>query len=129
MSKTPRTLFFVYNANSGLLNSAFDSLHKLFSPQTYSCHLCAITHGYFGAKKEWEQCVKELEYAVEYFHKDEWIELYPEFKNKKDKKFPAVYICSNGGNKEILSAEQLEEMNLADLIKVLKELKPSQINE
>lgn len=122
MSNT-QTLFFVYNANSGLLNSALDSMHKLFSPATYNCHLCAITHGYFGAKKEWETGVKQLNYAVEYFHKNEWIELYPQFKNKKERQFPSVYVCSNGGIKEVLSAAKLEGMSLLELINELKNLK------
>ncbi len=124
MSKTPRTLFFVYNANSGVLNSALDSMHKLLSPQTYKCSLCTITHGYFGAKKEWEIGITQLNYAIEYFHKDEWVELYPEFKKRRDQQFPSIYMCFNSGVKEILSAKQLEGMTLIDLIDILKNLKP-----
>jgi hypothetical protein len=38
-------LLFVYNADSGLAAALFDSAHKLLSPQTYACNLCALTHG------------------------------------------------------------------------------------
>jgi len=36
-------LIFVYNANGGLVNSWLDTAHKIVSPSTYSCSLCAIT--------------------------------------------------------------------------------------
>lgn len=118
-----KTLFFVYNANSGLIHSAFDVLHKLVSPDTYSCNLCAITHGYLGEKKAWKTFVDQLEYTIEYFHKDEWIELYPEFNSKKENPFPAIYICSNGSLKALISSNDLKHMALEDLKEALKNLK------
>ena len=39
------SLLFVYNADSGFFNTLADIGHKLFSPATYPCQLCAITHG------------------------------------------------------------------------------------
>jgi len=49
-----RKLIFVYNANSGKLNSLLGSAHKLFSPKTYSCNLCALTHYLFHENTQWE---------------------------------------------------------------------------
>jgi hypothetical protein len=46
-------LLFVYNANSGKLNAAFDMAHKAISPSTYKCSLCALTHNPLKEKKEW----------------------------------------------------------------------------
>ena len=37
------SLLFVYNADSGFFNTLADIGHKLFSPATYPCQLCAIT--------------------------------------------------------------------------------------
>lgn len=118
-----KTLFFVNNANSGLLNLTLDSIHKILSPKTYSCNLCSITHGYFGELKAWKDFTEQCNYTIEYFHKDEWKELYPEFNNKTRNQFPAVYICSNGGLKEIISSEALQGMQLNDLISKVNALK------
>ena len=40
-------LIFVYNAGSGKLNALFDMAHKIVSPTTYECSLCALTHDAF----------------------------------------------------------------------------------
>jgi len=45
-------LIFVYNAESGTMNSAIDFAHKMLSPETYECNLCRITYGNFAMKKE-----------------------------------------------------------------------------
>ncbi|WP_232221892.1 hypothetical protein [Methanococcoides burtonii] len=50
MSKN--TLIFVYNADSGLINEMKDYVHKIVSPSTYECNLCAITYGNTGIKNE-----------------------------------------------------------------------------
>jgi hypothetical protein len=42
-----KSLLFVYNADSGVFNLVTDIAHKIFSPQTYACQLCCITHGNF----------------------------------------------------------------------------------
>ena len=40
-----RSLILVYNADSGFFNALADSAHKLLSPSTYDCRLCALTYG------------------------------------------------------------------------------------
>ena len=45
-------LIFIYNADSGLFNTVTDIAHKIFSPETYSCNLCALTHDYFTVRDE-----------------------------------------------------------------------------
>ena len=64
-------LIFVYNANSGLFNSLTDTAHKLFSPETYSCNLCAITYGSFGMKKDWKEFLKSIDIPMEFLHRNE----------------------------------------------------------
>ena len=48
-------LVFVYNARSGLFNALSDAAHKIFSPGTYQCNLCALTHTALGMRGEWRK--------------------------------------------------------------------------
>ena len=64
-------LVFVYNADSGLFNTLTDIAHKLISPQTYNCNLCAITHSAFGMQKEWKAYLAGLDAELEFLHADE----------------------------------------------------------
>jgi len=64
-------LVFVYNADSGLFNSLADLAHKIFSPQTYQCNLCAITYSAAGMKKEWKDFLDQLDVPMEFLHRDE----------------------------------------------------------
>ena len=51
-------LAFVYNAKKGWFNALADSVHKVWSPDTYPCDLCSITHGVTGMRnivKNWLQ--------------------------------------------------------------------------
>jgi len=65
------TLIFVYNAESGLFNAITDMAHKIFSPQTYSCHLCALTHSNVGMRKEWKRFIESLELPSQFLHANE----------------------------------------------------------
>ena len=49
-----KTLIFVYNANAGLFNMMSDYAHKIISPETYECNLCALTYGNLGMKQKWK---------------------------------------------------------------------------
>lgn len=64
-------LVFVYNANGGLLNALGDALHKLVSPQTYPCSLCALTYGSVRMRPEWRTFIQELGIPVRFLHADE----------------------------------------------------------
>lgn len=68
-------LIFVYNANSGKLNTLFDIAHKLLSPETYQCDLCSLTHGALTEKKVWKEFRKTTGLDMEFLHKDEFEKL------------------------------------------------------
>ncbi len=70
------TLIFVYNADSGLFNTLADIAHKIFSPQTYACRLCALTHTPVGMRQEWKEFIQSLPLPVEFLHRDELAEQY-----------------------------------------------------
>lgn len=81
-------LVFVYNADSGLVNTLLDIGHKIVSPQTYSCNLCAITHSTFKMRDEWKQFVEQLGCQVEFLHRDELAERY----GLRDIPLPAIFL-------------------------------------
>lgn len=65
------TLVFVYNADSGLFNTVTDIAHKIFSPDTYACNLCALTYGNFAMRAEWKGFLDSLAADFEFLHRDE----------------------------------------------------------
>ena len=69
-------LVFVYNAESGVFNTLADVAHKIFSPQTYACNLCALTHTAFGMRSEWKRFLEGLGVPMEFLHADELKTLY-----------------------------------------------------
>jgi len=75
-SENNHSLIFVYNADSGLFNTLTDIAHKVLSPQTYSCNLCAITHGLFSERDEWRQFLEQLPVSLEFLHRDEYERQY-----------------------------------------------------
>ena len=80
-------LLFVYNADSGLFNTLGDIGHKIFSPQTYSCNLCAISHGYFSEKKAWREFIESLPVSCEFIHRDEFLRMHPDIRAE----LPAIF--------------------------------------
>ena len=69
-------LIFVYNADSGLFNSVTDFAHKIISPATYACNLCALTYGSFSMKNGWKTFVQQLPFEVFFLHKNEFEKAY-----------------------------------------------------
>lgn len=68
---TRPALVFVYNAESGVFNTLADAAHKIFSPQTYACNLCALTHTAIGMRGEWKRFLEGLDSPPEFLHADE----------------------------------------------------------
>jgi hypothetical protein len=69
--RTRPALVFVYNADSGVFNALADAAHKIFSPQTYGCNLCALTHTAVSMRGEWRRFLEELDAPSEFLHADE----------------------------------------------------------
>jgi hypothetical protein len=99
-------LLFVYNANSGALNSILDIGHKLLSPSTYQCHLCALTHHALYEKREWSRFKHETTHRVVFLHKDEFESQYPAQKAE----YPVVFYESEGVH-ILLSKTDLEQIH------------------
>lgn len=113
--ETQHGILFVYKADSGLFNTATDIAHKIFSPQTYECSLCALTHGYFTIRKEWEAFIKELGMPVEFLHRDE----IDKVSGVDPDNLPAVYRWRNGDWQLCAGAQQIEQCADLDALKTL----------
>ena len=69
-------LIFVYNADSGLVAMLGDITHRIVSPQTYPCKLCALTYSVNGMSRDWKNFVGALGRRVIFLHRDELQKLY-----------------------------------------------------
>lgn len=96
-------LIFVYNADSGLFNTVTDIAHKIFSPQTYACNLCALTHDYFAMRGPWKDFIAGLGAECEFLHRDQLGERFPNL----DIALPAVLRDDEAGVRLCLSAEDI----------------------
>ncbi len=97
-------LVLVYNADSGRINALLDMAHKLFSPETYQCDLCAVTHGAFREREAWRAFVDALPLPVEYRHRDEFRRQHPEW---ADLSLPAVLLFRGDEARVLLSASDI----------------------
>ena len=111
-------LLFVYNANSDLFSSVTGFAHKILSPSTYECRLCALTYDNFSMKEEWKSFIESLPLKTVFLHKDEFEK---QFKTKVN--FPAVFIPANGMIKELISKQQIEGCSSLDDLKNLVTVK------
>lgn len=102
-------LLFVYNADSGLFNTLADIGHKLFSPATYPCRLCAITYGYLKERAEWRAFLDSLGVPCEFLHRDQLRERFPGVSVP----LPAVLTLVDGEPRPCLDAAALD--SCADL--------------
>lgn len=103
-------LIFVYNADSGLFNTMADIGHKIFSPSTYACDLCALTHGYFSERKAWRTFVESLPIDCIFLHKDEFQAQHPAV----DVQYPVIFLKTEEQLKVCVSARSLADCKQLD---------------
>ena len=112
---TSQELIFIYNAKSGLVNELVDFAHKIISPQTYECNLCAITYGAFTMEKRWANYIHELPVKSVFTYKDKLVS-----EELKKTKLPSIFIRDGEKLNELISANEINNINdLEDLIRVL----------
>ena len=113
-------LIFVYNANSGKVSAIMDSLHKILSPSTYDCNLCAITFGNFSEDETWKAFRAQSEIEMEFYHKDKFLK---KFRSKWLPKFdfPILLSEENGELVVFITSEELNKLeNASQLIVEIK---------
>ena len=110
-------LIFIYNTKSGVVNELIDIAHKLVSPETYDCNLCAISYGAFSMKKKWSTYIETLPFKSTFTYKDKFSK-----NGYNNIKFPSVFIRINEKLDEIISATEINEIkNLDQLIGLLNQ--------
>ena len=102
-------LIFIYNAKSGVVNELIDFAHKIVSPETYDCNLCAISYGAFSMKKKWSTYIETLPFKSTFTYKDKFSK-----NGYSNIKFPSVFIRINEKLDEIISATEINEINNLD---------------
>lgn len=101
-----KTLLFIYNANSGIKNTALDIAHKIFSPKTYNCNLCAITFNIFSENKAWKAFRTDSNIEMEFFHIKEFTKAYPDTKYE----YPIVLAKTEHQLSVLISAKQIKNI-------------------
>ncbi len=108
-------LVFVYNADSDPVSGLFDIGHKLFSPETYQCGLCALTHDTFTENRIWKDFRESSSTEMEFLHRDE-------FKKKYNKEYDYPVVLKQSETLELLlSREEIEDIpDVKTLIKTIE---------
>ena len=104
-------LIFIYNAKSGWRNALMDSAHKLISPSTYNCRLCALTFHTFSEKSKWRKFRTSSGIPMEFLHKDEPMAQVNSITNLS---LPAVIYKTEDSAEIIINTKQLNGMNSLD---------------
>jgi hypothetical protein len=112
------TLIFVYNARGGLLNAVRDAVHKIVSPATYPCSLCALTYGAVSMRRKWRAFLEQTGRPSLFLYRDE----FRDDLDSRDIPLPAILVGTEGKVPEMLvSASELD--GLADLDALIALLK------
>ncbi len=96
-------VIFIYNAQSGPFSALSDYVHKIVSPETYACQLCAITYGNLGMRSTWAGYVKALPVKVIFTYKDK---LRAEPVIMRNAKLPAAFVTRDGETKLAITAKE-----------------------
>ncbi|WP_432412886.1 GTPase [Rasiella sp. SM2506] len=113
-------LIFIYNANSGTINSLLDSAHKVLSPKTYDCNLCDVTFGVFSEKEEWKRFREMAAIEMVFLHKDEFLKQYRS-KWLPKYNFPIILSEEKHGLEIFITSEVLKKQETtSELIKEIK---------
>ena len=117
MSASDTELLIVYNADAGVFAMLADAVHKVVSPATYPCSLCAITYGPVAMRGAWRSFLESLPNAVRFYHRDDFAVAFPGVAVE----LPAILIAdADGAPATLVSARELERVEgvqaLIDLV-------------
>lgn len=112
------TLIFVYNARGGLISALGDMVHKIVSPATYPCSLCALTYGAVSMRGEWRRFLDSTGLPTMFLYRDE----FRRDLDDRDLALPAILLGSDAGVPQVLvSAAELDALpDLAALIALVE---------
>ena len=117
---TESTMAIVWNADRGWQHALMDSLHKVVSPQTYSCKLCQLTHGLAGPKAEWSKFLESNGREVVFYHRDQF-KKSPIAENFPGLELPVILIRTSEKWQILLTKNEIIRLeNLQELLQVLE---------
>jgi hypothetical protein len=108
-----KELILVYNADSGVFNALADAVHKVWSPGTYNCQLCALTYGAVAMRDEWAQFLHGLGIPVRFLHRDEIQRKFPNLKIE----LPAILLNEGMRVEVLLSAARINQCSTLNELK------------
>lgn len=112
-------LLFVYNAEAGLVAGLMDSIHKVMSPETYPCRLCAITYGAVRMDPRWRAWLKSARFEAVFHHRADFRAAHPNVAID----LPAILVSDSKGLRTLLDARDFASIpDLDALIARLDEL-------
>ena len=116
-----KSLIFVYNGDSGIVNSLMHLMHKAISPETYECQLCSIIYDGISQSKEWKAFIQHQNIKAEYFHRDTFVKSYGEIVDR----YPVVLLKDNDSSlkvvidaKKFSSIQNMEQLK-AEILKIV----------
>ena len=119
--KNLKTIYFVYDADGGVLNEITYWIDKNILNKKNTCELCNISHGKFFAKSEWLKFIKELrtQYKVKVLHRNE----LPKKIEEQNYQLPSVIIETEEKMIEIFNKFSFQDSNTSlSIIELRKQL-------
>ena len=107
-----KSLLFVYNADTGLFSVVTDYAHKILSPKTYPCNLCALTYGNMGMNKKWKEFIAGLRVPIEFLHRDEFVK----FHTVSDTQLPAAFVKKGASITMLITSGEINECTSVDAL-------------
>jgi len=119
--KNLKTIYFVYDADGGVLNEITYWIDKNILNKKNTCELCDISHGKFFAKSEWLKFIKELrtQHKVKVLHRNE----LPKKIVEQNYQLPSVIIETEEKMIEIFNKFSFQDSNTSlSIIELRKQL-------
>ena len=114
----PQRLLFIYTADGGRLAGLKDMFHKILSPSTYPCSLCAVTYGATSMRPEWHAFIEQLPVPVEFLHRDEFVRDYPHLGAHP---LPAAFaVGEDGALTPFIEAREMDAADLNGLMELVR---------
>ena len=117
--KNFKAIYFIYNADGGVINEIKYWIDKNILKRETACELCDISHGKIFMRSEWSKFIKELkkDYKVEVLHRNE----LPKKILDKGYDFPCVIGETKNDLIEIIDNITLSNFGKTDGLKELSE--------
>ena len=118
--KEVKTIYFIYNADGGLLNEIKYWINKNLLRKEMVCELCDISHSKIFVRYEWTKFIKELrkDYKVKVLHRNE----IPKNILEKNFIFPCVIGETENDLIEIINSISFRSFRKTEGVKELREM-------